>query len=101
MLKPGFNLINPCTEEISLVDMKVITISAGKSEVITKDNVSVCIQTSFAYRITNPIIAYSVLGNQLNTALIELTFSSLRNVVGVHNLDQVLRERSKIVEEAI
>ena len=40
MLKPGFNLINPCTEEVTEVSLKIKMVSVGKHKIITKDNVN-------------------------------------------------------------
>jgi regulator of protease activity HflC (stomatin/prohibitin superfamily) len=61
LLKPGFNMINPCTEEVAEVDMRIKLLDAGQHPTITKDNVKVVIKASLAYRITNPIISYYVL----------------------------------------
>ena len=48
------------------------------------------VDASISYRVTNPIISYYKLGNNLNRALVELTISSLRDVIGTYNLDQLL-----------
>ena len=66
LLTPGFNLVNPCSEEIVEVDMKIKLVSIKKYEFITKDNVKVTVKSSVAYRIVNPIIAQYKLGeNQI------------------------------------
>lgn len=54
-------MINPCTEEVAEVDMRIKLLDAGQHPTITKDNVKVVIKASLAYRITNPIISYYVL----------------------------------------
>lgn len=89
MLKPGLNLINPCSEEVRLVDLRLKVMSAGRHPAQTKDNVKVDIDASISYRITNPIIAHYILGFNLNRALIELTVSSLRDIIGQFTLDRV------------
>ena len=43
LLKPGFNLINPCADEVTQVDLRIQTVRAGKHAVITKDNVNLSI----------------------------------------------------------
>ena len=93
MLKPGLNLINPCSEEVRLVDLKLKVMNAGRHPAQTKDNVKVDIDASISYRITNPIIAHYILGFNLNRALIELTVSSLRDIIGQFTLDRVQIER--------
>ena len=82
MMKPGLNIVNPCTEEIRLIDLKIQVSSAGSGEYMTKDNVKIIVKSSIAYRITNPILSYYILGEKINKALVELTISSLRNVIG-------------------
>jgi regulator of protease activity HflC (stomatin/prohibitin superfamily) len=96
LLKPGFNMINPCTEEVAEVDLRIKLLDAGQHSTITKDNVKVVIKASLAYRVTNPIISYYVLRQSLNKALVELCTASLRTVVGNEILDEVLTNRSKI-----
>lgn len=82
LINPGFNMINPCTEEVKEVDMRIRILSPGVNQCITKDNVKLTVSSSIAYRVTNPILAYYLLGNQLNHALIESTQSSIRNIIG-------------------
>lgn len=83
------------------MNLKIQTISVGRHTVITKDNVNLSIQASIAFRVVNPIVAHYVLGYQINNALIELTISSLRNVVGSFNLDEVLRGRVEVTKATI
>ena len=87
MLKPGINLINPCAEEVREVDLRIIGLPVGTHPTITKDNVKVDVEASLSYRVTNPVITYYVLGNNMQRSLIELTISSIREVVGTYNLD--------------
>lgn len=96
---PGFNLINPCSEDVREVDLKIKIFPIGSHRLITKDNVEVTIVSSVAFRIVNPIKAYYILGNQVNQALRELAAASLRNVVGEHILEEVLSGRKKIMQE--
>ena len=75
-------MINPCTEEVREVDMRVRIINPGANYCITKDNVKLTISSSIAYRVINPIQVFYILGSQLNHALVESTHSSIRNVIG-------------------
>jgi regulator of protease activity HflC (stomatin/prohibitin superfamily) len=43
MLKPGFNIINPCSEEVLEVDMRLNSEHLGKQMVITKDNITLTV----------------------------------------------------------
>lgn len=100
LLKPGLNIINPCSEEVREVDLRLKAMQAGRYPTITKDQVKVDIDASLSFRVVNPIISYYVLGMNLNRALIELTISSLREVVGQYNLEELLVERFEVANKA-
>lgn len=57
---------------------------------MTKDNVKITIDSNIAYRVTNPILAFYVLGSNQNRALVEATTAALRDIVGNYTLDKVL-----------
>ena len=61
LLKPGFNMINICSEEVGTVDLRIKLLPTGQHPTITKDNVNVSVKASIAYRITNPILSYYVI----------------------------------------
>ena len=100
LLKPGFNLINPCSEEVETVDLRLRVMSVGRHQTMTKDNVKADLDASVSFRITNPVVSQYKLGRNLNRALIELTISSLRDTIGQYTLDSVLVERLTIAERA-
>lgn len=100
LMTPGFNMINPCSEEVHEVDLRINVFPTGAYDFITKDNVKVTVKTSVAYRIVNPIISHYVLGERVRNALTELTAASMRNAVGEETLDVVLTNRVKIVGHA-
>jgi len=54
ILKPGFHIINPWSENVILVDMKTNVFDLAPQQVITKDNVSMSIQTIVYYRAIQP-----------------------------------------------
>ena len=62
LLKPGLNVINPCTEKVTEIDMKIKIIQVGNSGIITRDNVKLTVNASIGYRIVNPIILNYILG---------------------------------------
>lgn len=62
-------MINPCADEIRIVDLKINVLNLGFHATMTKDNVKVTIDASVAFRITNPIISHYVLGVNTNRAL--------------------------------
>ena len=62
-------MINPCTDEVSEVSLKIQIASAGSGKYITKDNVEVTVRSSIAFRITNPITSHYILGDNIIRAL--------------------------------
>ena len=50
---PGLVRVNVCTEELSIVDVKIQNIAISRQTVITKDNVSVDIDSTLFYQITS------------------------------------------------
>ena len=66
MIKPGLHIINPWTEDVISVDMKTIVLNLRPQTVITKDNVSLRIDTVVYYRTINPYKLVYKLGNNRN-----------------------------------
>lgn len=58
--------------------MRISVINVGRHVTMTKDNVKLTIDSSVAFRVTNPILAHYVLGNNMNRAIAESTTSALR-----------------------
>ena len=54
MLHPGLNLINPCSEEVIDIDLRIKSFFIGKQHVLTKDNISLTVEGAVYYRIVNP-----------------------------------------------
>ena len=96
--KPGLNLIIPFVDVVHKVDLRVITLPVPKQKIITKDNVSVDISAVAYYKIINPI--KSILGVQnVAAAIDQIAQTSLRNIVGKFQLDEILSERETINAE--
>lgn len=66
VIKPGLHVINPWTENVIEVSMKTSVINLRPQTVITKDNVSLKIDPTVYYRITNPYKLVYKLGNEIN-----------------------------------
>jgi regulator of protease activity HflC (stomatin/prohibitin superfamily) len=84
-LKPGFHLINPISENVIEVDMKTSVFGMAPQQIITKDNVSMQIQTVVYYRAINPYKLVYKLRNdtqQIREFIKEISYSALRSVMG-------------------
>ena len=54
VVKPGLHYVNVCTDTIESVDMRTTTIDLDKQVIMTRDNVTINIDTSVYFRIVNP-----------------------------------------------
>lgn len=95
---PGLFLVLPLgIETVKLIDIRTRTVSAERQETITRDSVTVKVNAVLWYRITDP--GASVIAvEDVSAAVYQLALTSLRNIIGQHDLDEVLQERNKINE---
>ncbi len=93
---PGIYWIIPLAIERSVtIDIRTRTVSAEQQETITRDSVTVKVNAVLWYRIVDA--AKSVIAvADAKAAVYQLALTSLRNIIGQHDLDEVLRERNKI-----
>ena len=93
---PGLYWIIPLGIERSLtIDIRIKTVSAEQQETITRDSVTVKVNAVLWYKVVDPaksVIAVSDAGS----AVYQLGLTSLRNIIGQHDLDEVLQNRDKI-----
>jgi len=92
---PGLYWIIPFFEWQNKVDIRTITLSVERQETITKDSVTVKIDAVLWYRIVSPSKAIISVADY-RTAVHQIALTSLRNIIGQHVLDEVLRERTAI-----
>jgi regulator of protease activity HflC (stomatin/prohibitin superfamily) len=77
------------------VDMRVFTDGVEQQEAMSRDNVPVQANAVIWYRIVKPDLAIIEVQNVRN-AIIQVALTTLRNVIGQHSLDDVLKEREKL-----
>lgn len=95
---PGLVNVNVCTESLRVVDVKIQNIMINRQTVITKDNVTIDIDSTLFYQITNPYrAAFGI--TDLRQALIERAQTTLRHVVGARTVQSVVVEREAIALE--
>jgi regulator of protease activity HflC (stomatin/prohibitin superfamily) len=93
---PGLYWIIPLgIERTVTIDIRISTVSAEQQETITRDSVTIKVNAVLWYKIVDP--AKSVIAvNNAATAVYQLALTSLRNIIGQHDLDEVLQQRDKI-----
>ena len=92
---PGLFLIIPFVDRMVKVDLRVVTMDVPAQEVITKDNVTVRVDAVVYFRVVDPEASVvKVLDHIRATSLISQT--TLRNVLGQSELDELLAQREKL-----
>jgi regulator of protease activity HflC (stomatin/prohibitin superfamily) len=95
---PGLFWIMPLGIERAMkVDMRVFTDGVEQQEAMTRDNVPVKANAVIWYRIVKPDLAIIEVQNVRN-AVIQVALTTLRNLIGQHTLDDVLKEREKLAD---
>lgn len=92
---PGLYWLFPVLEWQRKVDIRTVTVAVERQETITKDSVTVKIDAVVWYRIVNPAKAIISVADYRN-AVHQVALTSLRNIIGQHVLDEVLKERDTI-----
>ena len=92
---PGLFLLIPVVDKMVRVDLRVVTLSVPAQDVITKDNVPVRVNAVAYFRIIDPKAAIVQVENFM-VATSQIAQTTLRSVLGQHQLDELLSEREKI-----
>jgi regulator of protease activity HflC (stomatin/prohibitin superfamily) len=92
---PGLFLLIPIVDRMVKVDLRTVTLNVPPQEVITKDNVPVRVNAVAYFRIVKPEDAIVQVENFM-VATSQIAQTTLRSVLGQHQLDELLSEREKI-----
>lgn len=92
---PGLVIVIPGLQQIVKVDLRVVTMDVPSQDVISKDNVSVKVNAIVFFRVIDPEKAIIQVENFL-VATSQLAQTTLRAVLGKHELDEMLSERERL-----
>jgi len=92
---PGLIILVPVIQQMVRMDLRTVVLDVPPQDVITRDNVSVKVNAVVYFRIIDPQKAVIQVANFLN-ATSQLAQTTLRAVLGKHELDQLLAEREKL-----
>lgn len=92
---PGVFFVPPFVSRITKVDLRIVTLTVPSQEVITRDNVTIKVTAVIYFYVVDPAAAVVQVMN-FNQATTQIGQTTLRNVLGQFELDQVLAERNQI-----
>ncbi len=92
---PGWSVVVPIFQTIDKVDLRVKAVDVPDQKVITRDNVSASINAVIYYKVSDAARAILEVEN-FRFAVSQLAQTTMRNIVGGADLDEVLSERDKL-----
>ena len=92
---PGLVIVWPIVQQMRKVDLRVIVLNVPKQDVITRDNVSVKVNAVVYFRIIDAGRAIIQVANAFE-ATSQVAQTTLRSVVGQHEMDDLLAQRDKL-----
>ncbi|KAL2155505.1 hypothetical protein VTH82DRAFT_247 [Thermothelomyces myriococcoides] len=94
---PGLVKINPLSEHLTSVDVRIQIAEVGQQTCMTKDNVTLTLTSVIYYHIVSPHKAAFGISN-IRQALIERTQTTLRQVVGARILQEIVERREEVAQ---
>ncbi len=95
---PGIFLVPPFVTRMTKVDLRVVTLTVPPQEVITRDNVTIKVTAVVYFYVVDPVAAVVNVMNYMQ-ATTQIGQTTLRNVLGQSEMDELLAQRNKINRE--
>jgi len=92
---PGLYYLIPLIEWQRKIDIRTVTVAVEQQETLTRDSVTVKVNAVLWFRVIDPAKAVLSVENY-SMAIYQVALTGLRNIIGQHDLDEVLKERDKI-----
>jgi len=94
---PGLFFIIPIIDKMIKVDLRTVTLDVPSQEAITADNVTVSVNAVAYFRVVDPVAAVIQI-EDYTRATWQIAQTTLRNVIGQSEMDQLLQEREQLNE---
>ena len=95
---PGVFFIIPIIDKIRRVNLQIAAVPVASQAVITKDNVTITVDAVAYFQVVDPLASVIKIQNWYNSAQL-VAQTTLRSIIGRHELDQMLSERDRINSE--
>lgn len=95
---PGLIIVIPFIQQMVKIDLRVVVLDIPPQDVISRDNISVKVNAVVYFRVLDPEKAVIQVQNPYD-ATSQLAQTTLRSVLGQHELDEMLAERDKLNED--
>jgi regulator of protease activity HflC (stomatin/prohibitin superfamily) len=95
---PGVIFLIPIVDRMIKIDLRVVTRDVPRQEMMTRDNVSVAVDAVMYFRVVNPEDAI-VKVEDFSKATFLLAQTTLRSILGQHELDELLSQRERVNQQ--
>jgi regulator of protease activity HflC (stomatin/prohibitin superfamily) len=92
---PGLYLVLPFIETKNVLDIRTRTVDIERQEAITKDSVTITINAVLWFKVVEPAKAIIDVANYQD-AVYQIALTTFRNIIGQHQLDEILKDRDTI-----
>ncbi|XP_074655863.1 band 7 protein AGAP004871-like isoform X2 [Tubulanus polymorphus] len=92
---PGLFFIIPCTDQYFKIDLRTVSFDVPPQEILSKDSVTVAVDAVVYYRIYNATMSVTNVEDASRSTRL-LSATTLRNVLGMKNLSELLSDRENI-----
>jgi regulator of protease activity HflC (stomatin/prohibitin superfamily) len=92
---PGVTYVLPLFEKATRIDTRVVTLPIPAQDTMTRDNISVRISAVCFFQISDPVKSVTKIQDVMN-GVNQVAQTTLRSVVGQHELDEILVDRDKV-----
>jgi len=95
--RPGVFWVMPFFQYARILDIRTVTVAIEPQETITRDSVTIKVNAVLWYKIVSPEKAVIQVADYMR-AVNQAALTALRNIIGQHNLDEILQDRDRINE---